>query len=258
MPDRDFESLFQKGYFIRRNVFTSAFCESLRSKMDLSWKRQLESFGADLLSRMGDYGCLRTMMAEDPYFFELITHSEILEVVARVIGETAILHLQNGLIVFPQVSHHQGRFHKDFAKDFLSTQPLSLNAFLAVDDFTEESGATWVVPRSHLSAETPSEEFLRANEVQLRCPAGSIIFFDSNLWHRAGTNLGPTIRRGINHQYTRPFIKQQIDYPALLKGKVEMESKLAQVLGFWSVPPKSVEEFRVNDPSQRTYRAGQG
>jgi len=37
-----------------------------------------------------------------------------------------------------------------------------------------------------------------------------------------------------------------------------VNSKLAQTLGFWSIPPKSVKEFRTTDPNKRSYRQGQG
>src|SRR5437764_562426 len=86
---------------------------------------------------------------------------------------------------------------------------------------------------------------------------GSVVIFDSMLVHRAGTNRSNAPRRAVNHQYTRPFVKQQMDLAHMMRGRVDPESRLAQVLGLWSVPPKSLEEFRV-DPPRRTYRAGQG
>lgn len=104
----------------------------------------------------------------------------------------------------------------------------------------------------------PVMSSLKKNAVQLVEKAGSVFIFDSLLWHRSGENRSDGVRRGINHQYTRPFIKQQLNYPELLKGQVDPDSKLAQVLGFWSVPPKSVEEYRASDPKLRTYRPGQG
>ena len=64
-------------------------------------------------------------------------------------------------------------------------------------------------------------------------------------------------RRAINHQYTRPFIKQQLDYAGMFRGKLDPESRFAQVIGTWSMPPRDVAEYRV-DPDKRTYRGGQG
>ena len=135
---------------------------------------------------------------------------------------------------------------------------LSLNFLIAFDKFTKTNGGTYVIPGSHTNPELPSQKYISSDEKQITCPAGSLIILDSNLWHRGGVNLSSRPRRAINQQYTRPFIKQQIDYPYLLGSKIDLETKLAQRLGYWSIPPKSLEEFRVNDPSKRTYRAEQG
>ena len=59
-------------------------------------------------------------------------------------------------------------------------------------------------------------------------------------------------------QWTKPFIKQQLDYPVMMNNIIDKESKLAQKLGMWTIPPKSVEQYRVTDPKLRTYRGGQG
>ena len=94
--------------------------------------------------------------------------------------------------------------------------------------------------------------------VQINAKPGDVLFFNSLLWHRGGDNFTEYRRRAINQQYTKPFIKQQINYPELLENKVEKDSKLAQTLGFWTIPPKNLKEYRVKDASLRTYKGGQG
>lgn len=256
--ESNLECLNRLGYFILPRVFSSKELIQLRQKIDHVWDVQLNKYGSELLSQIGDEGQIRAMMLEDKSFLDLIRHPKIFKYVAAVIGETAILHLQNGIVLFPSKKHNQARFHKDFPKDFLSSKLLSLNAFVLIDDFNEKTGGTWVVPGSHKFEEMPSEGFMKKNAVQVVEKAGSVLIFDSLLWHRSGENRSEGVRRGINHQYTRPFIKQQLNYPELLKGKIDRESKQAQLLGFWSVPPKSVDEFRASNPKLRTYRPGQG
>jgi ectoine hydroxylase-related dioxygenase (phytanoyl-CoA dioxygenase family) len=104
----------------------------------------------------------------------------------------------------------------------------------------------------------PSEDYIEQNKIQIVCPQGSVIFFDSTLWHAGGQNKTKNVRRAINMQWSKPFIKQQLDYPEFMKNRVDLESRLAQKLGMWTVPPKSVDEYRVSDPKLRTYRGGQG
>ena len=256
--DRRFELLEREGYFVIERVLDDGFLQETRERMDRIWQAQLDAYGEELLERIGDYGVMRAMMEVDPFFLQLIRHPSIFPYVEATVGPTAILHLQNGVVAHPDRPHNQGRYHRDFPKDFLPSRILSFNTFIALDDFNEETGATWVVPGTHRFETLPSEEYVESYQKQLSMPAGSVLFFDSMLWHRGGVNYSPRIRRGMNHQFTRPFIKQQLDYPVIMKGKVDLESPIAQTLGMWAIPPRSVAEYRVSDPKKRTYRAGQG
>jgi ectoine hydroxylase-related dioxygenase (phytanoyl-CoA dioxygenase family) len=256
--ERRFELLERDGYFVIEHVFDDGFLQETRERMGRIWDAQLAQYGEELLERIGDHGVMRAMMEVDPFFLEYIRHPTIFRYVEATVGPTAILHLQNGVVAHPDRPHNQGRYHRDFPKNFLPSKIISFNAFIALDDFNEQTGGTWVVPGTHRFESLPSEEYVEAHEKQLSMPAGSVLFFDSMLWHRGGVNYSSSIRRGMNHQFTRPFIKQQLDYPVIMKGKVDLESPIAQTLGMWSVAPKSVSEYRVSDPKMRTYRAGQG
>lgn len=251
------ESIEYLGYTVIENVLTPKECQTISDKLDFLDKEEQKEFGVERLRQLAELGSLRAIIEKDDYFSNLILHPTIFQLISTILGDSAILHLQNAIIVEPEVKHGQSHFHRDFAKDFMSTKPLSINAFWIIDDFTKESGATWVVPHTHKFPSWPSDEYLEKNAIQVIAKSGSVFVFDSTLIHRGGSNQGTKRRRAINHQYTRPFIKQQIDLPALLAGRFDINTKLAQVLGFWSVPPKNIHEFRV-DPEKRSYRSGQG
>lgn len=255
--DAVIEDLRIRGYSILENVLSNDECRAWAEKLDRLNAMQNGQYGIERLAELGEGGTLRGMLRENPDFLALVRHPRTWPFVERVIGASAILHLQNGIVVEPHCEHHQAAFHRDFAKDFVADKVLSLNVFFAIDDFTSETGATWWVPFTHRVTEFPTLRYLETNAVQIEMRAGSVVLFDSLIVHRAGENRSAAPRRAINHQYTRPFIKQQMDYPVLLRDAVDPESPLAQTLGFWSVPPRSVEEFRVN-PERRTYRRGQG
>jgi ectoine hydroxylase-related dioxygenase (phytanoyl-CoA dioxygenase family) len=255
--DGNLETLDRLGFFVVPDVLTAAECADLAERMDRVWGEQIRKLSSERLRALNEYGVIRCMMDQDPRFLDLVRHPAIWNVVAATVGDTAILHLQNGVFLEPADEHHQSAYHRDFAKDFIADRILSINVFWLIDDFDHQTGGTWVVPATHKSPVVPSEAFLVANEVQIHATRGSVLVFDSLLIHRGGYNRSAARRRAINSQYTRPFIKQQVDYPALLARRIDTESALAQTLGFWSVPPKSLEEFRC-DPAKRTYRAGQG
>ncbi len=255
--DQHLENLERLGYSILQDVLDEKLVKLYVEKLDECYKKQDLEFGAGRLKELNEHPTHRGLLTEDKIFADLVIHPKVWKVISHILGETAILNLQNASAAFPHVKHFQSSFHRDFAKDFVATKPLSINAFWCMTNFTADTGATWVVPYTHKTPYLPSEKYNEENALQIVARPGSVIFWDSLLLHKAGFNTSPKVRYGINHMYTRPFIKQQIDFPVYLKDLYDKESKLGQVLGFWTIPPKSVKEFRVN-PSDRTYRSGQG
>ena len=251
------EEIRVQGYSVYEGLISANECGEIHEQLLTLWARQEAEFGRERLRELGEYETLRGLLVEDDRYVAMASHTQVLEVVEQVVGKTAILHLQNAIVAFPHVAHFQSAWHRDFAKDFTATKPLSVNAFWCIDDFTDASGATQVVPFSHARPELPSEAYIEKHYVSVLAPAGSVIFFDSLLLHRTGYNSTERARFGINHMYTRPFLKQQMNFPEFLKDRIDVDSRLGQLFGFWSIAPRSVREFRV-DPSARTYRAGQG
>ena len=64
------------------------------------------------------------------------------------------------------------------------------------------------------------------NTIAVECPAGSMVVFDSTLWHASGANTLGSDRLAINHQFTRSCIKQQIDYVCALGDGAVLAQKL--------------------------------
>lgn len=252
------ENIEIQGYTIVENVLSKSECEVVSSKLDKINQEQIDDYGKENLIDLKEWGTIRALIEKDDFFEDMILHKIIFPLICRFVGDTSILHVHNGIITDSTAKHAPGvSFHRDFEKSFYSDKPLSMNAFWIIDDFTEENGGNWVVPFTHKLKNWPSAEYLNRNAVQNLGKAGSVLVFDSRLIHRGGNNKSGKPRRAINHQYTRPFIKQQIDFPSIMQNRFDLESKISQVLGFWSIPPKTVEQFR-SDPDKRTYRSGQG
>ena len=251
------EKINKLGYTVIENVLSENACRITAEKLDKINEDEKEEFGVERLKKLNEIGILRVLLSKDEYFTNLILHPKVYPLISVIIGETAILHLQNAIVVYPEKKHGQSHFHRDFAKDFVSSKPLSLNALWMIDEFNNKTGATWIVPGTHKMEDWPSSEYLENNAIQASGKAGSVLVFDSMLIHRGGSNISNIIRRAVNHQFTRPFIKQQIELPSYLGNKYDKNSKIGQVLGYWSIPPKSVDQFRCK-PEERTYRSGQG
>lgn len=257
MLNRHLENIAIRGYAIIENVISKEECKIISDKLDILLEKQLQEYGEDRLKMSNDTGTLRMPFVDDEYLTKLIINKRVLKVVNTILGESAILQLQSAPITEPKIEHGQAHWHEDFYYlKLTSDKVIAMTALWAIDDFDETSGGTWVVPFTHKLSERPSEQYLQENKIQIKVKAGSVIVFDSMLVHSGASNKGNSKRHAVNHIYTLPFIKQAIDLPEYVKEKVDKESKTGQVLGLWSIPPKSVQEYRV-PPEKRTYRSGQ-
>ena len=101
--------------------------------------------------------------------------------------------------VQPREAHRHFHRDDDFFKAPRPRPPIVVNTLLALDDFTRETGATWVVPGSH-KWDRPVEQ--DADYEIIEMSAGSIALFDGSLWHNNGNNLTfDQTRRALNMYY---------------------------------------------------------
>jgi ectoine hydroxylase-related dioxygenase (phytanoyl-CoA dioxygenase family) len=257
------EQLVDSGFGIVESVLDRDTLAQTRARMYAVRDCIAREVGEDRLQRAGELGVLRVMMRFDPFFFRFLEIPEVLSIVDATVSSTAILHLQNGFILpsFPTAERprvFQNSYHQDFPR-VLNGYVASVNVLFAIDDFTRDNGATWVVPGTQHTAFPPSAETVETSAIPVECEAGSMIVFDSTLWHAAGSNVSGRDRLAINHQFTRSWIKQQIDYVRALGGDVvqTLPDRTQQLLGWYTRVVTSLEEY-YQPAERRLYRKGQG
>jgi len=243
------EEIRLAGYTVLADVLWPEEVEEAREKIDRIYQKQLEEIGGNReLEAINDTYNARCLLAYDDFFLGVARHQRVLELVENFLGDYFMLMLQNGVINVPDRGDDQnaGYWHRDLNyQHFVSTRPVSMSALFCVDDFSEETGGTRVLPASHKTEAFPSEEFVLRHETGVEAKAGSAIVFDSMLYHRGGHNRSTMIRRAINHMYTIPFLKQQISLPKILKGRFSDDPFLSKFLGYDSEPDESVVDFRT-------------
>lgn len=154
---------------------------------------------------------------------------------------------------------YANNIHRDI-RSYSGELPLLLNTLIMLDDFTAENGATFLMSESHRThPELPSEEAFQLKAEQAIGKAGSILVFNSNVWHRAGLNKTHLPRRSITPMYCKPFIKQQYDYCRALgyQNVASYSQWLQQVLGFNARIPANLSEW-YQPKENRMYQADQG
>jgi Phytanoyl-CoA dioxygenase (PhyH) len=192
--------------------------------------------------------------------------------IRRYFGSPFILNSFGG-VINPPVSDsspvplrqaYVGHIHRD-VRVFTGDFPLMLNMLVMLDDFTPDNGATWVLPGSHRASEKPEEAFFFEHAEQLCAPAGSVVLFNSNLWHAAGKNDTHLPRRALTLTWSKPLMKPQFDYLGCLEALERRENddnadndteNLKQLLGYFSRIPKTLDEW-YQPREARYYQANQ-
>ena len=243
--DKHIENISIKGYSIKKDVLTQMQCEKYSNLLDEIYMKQEIEFGKEKLAKIHELDIVRMPFLYDRNFSELFLNPFVLELTSAAIGKNFQLHLQNAIINKPNQDHHQISWHRDLPyQDWVISRPLAINAFYCLTDFTEENGSTVILPFSHKIDHFPSKGYVHENEVKVLAKAGSVIFFDSMLYHRASYNSGDIIRYGVNHLFVVPILKQQIDIPLFFSNDQELSEQEKIILGIKYEVPSSVYDFR--------------
>jgi len=248
--ERAIESLRTFGYAIYDAGFSPSDMTALRERFDAVREMIYQQGGGrDRLTRIDEQHTLRAMLAHDASFLELARHPDILAIARQLVGDYIVLNQQNGVINPGNGrEYNQGKWHRDLPyQHFVSSRPLAINALFCVDEFTHDNGATLVAPASHKMEAFPSDEFLQQTALQAVAPAGHFIILDAMTFHSGAVNRSPRDRRAVNHVYTIPMIRQQIDLPAVLGADYRKDdSAVRSLLGYGLEVPRSVEEYYLS------------
>ncbi len=241
------EEVRLSGFTVLDSGLSPVEVTHLRDGIEAVIARQTEEVGGhDVMARLDEANTGRAMLAYDDRFIELVRNGPLLALMERLLGRYFVLNQQNAIVVQPDDVHHQIRFHRDLPyQHFVSSRPLALNALFCADPFTLDNGATFVIPGSHKHEPFPDEAVVRRLQRQVTVPAGGFLVLDAMTYHRAGINRSAHPRRAINHVFTLPFIRQQIDLPALLKGRYADDPLLSRLFGYGLEVPVSVRDWRL-------------
>lgn len=259
LDDKFLYNMKVNGYYIFENVINEEMLKNLRVAIDNAFETDEQALASGLYKTNANVSDVsRLMLGRDKAFEDLIESSPIQHYVDLVLSKTCVINNYSAVRLMPNKKNVVGNIHKDSPRHSQQFK-LAIQILYFVDDFTEETGGTWILPGSHNAEEQPSSEVFFANGKQITGKAGSAMVFDSSLWHAGGFNVSKNPRRGIAIVYTRSFIKQQIDIVrALPKEMVEKFSdNMKRLIGYNVRVPSSLEEFYLPN-EERMYKAGQG
>ena len=111
--------------------------------------------------------------------------------------------------------------------------PTVCNTMWALTDFTEENGATRIMPGTHLSDRSP-DYGSPYDSIPAEMRRGSVLVWHGSLWHGGGANVTADRRVGIAMNYCAGYIRQQENQQLGIPRDVaaEFERRLQELCGY--------------------------
>lgn len=225
--------LLEQGYVIIENLVTQEELDALREE-SRPYLEQVgrNSFEGERTQRI--YGVPEKLRSADRF----ITHPMVLAHLDKLMLPNYLLS-QAQVINIMGPSPSQPLHIDDGFYPWPRPRPaLSAATVFAIDDFTEDNGATVAIPRSHLWGEDrgpqPDDEIVSAV-----MPAGSCILFLGNLWHGGGENRTDSDRLAITAQYCEPWLRTQENYFLSVERETVagLSEDMKRLLGYSIHPP---------------------
>jgi ectoine hydroxylase-related dioxygenase (phytanoyl-CoA dioxygenase family) len=141
-------------------------------------------------------------------FEKIPVHPNVLPVVEAVLDPGLLISSLSSIAIGPDEQAQP--IHADDQLIPLTRPhiPIICNTMWAITDFTEENGATRLVPGSHLRDEPPNP-LEHYDTIPAEMSKGSVLVWVGSLWHGGGANHTAERRVGIAMNYCAGYIRQQ-------------------------------------------------
>jgi ectoine hydroxylase-related dioxygenase (phytanoyl-CoA dioxygenase family) len=207
-PEEVTAALKEDGAVIVDEVLTpsemDAVAQELKPWMDAT------PFGPD------DFSGHRTkrtggLVARSPKCRELVMHPLILGTAKTLLAHAASIQLHLTQVIAIGPGEPAQMIHRDqWAFDFFpfpKDYEVQCNTLWATTDFTEENGATRVIPGSnHLEDKL---RFAEKDTIPAEMSKGSVLLYTGSIYHGGGANRSNATRIGINITYNLSWLRQE-------------------------------------------------
>ena len=240
-------NLEKKGITYIKNVFSKSECNKFIKRFE---KLTIEFEKKQKLGNQGQ--TIQNYFVYDKKLLKFLFIKKVDQILKKVIDEDYVLinssltnrfnrkdklnknssHLNN----LGGKWHHDSRIigGKRLDKGF------SYTMLIMFDKFTEQNGCTEYIEKSHLIRNKfPKKNRNYKNNKKIVGEQGTVVLFDTGLWHRAGPPSSNMSRWSIFAYYGPWFMKPYFDFPSMFKKNKGLDKYMKKLLHFNSIPPKN-------------------
>ncbi len=228
--DRCMEEIERDGYVIIENLISPELVAEIKEDLipRFSYDSGRNNFEGFKTQRL--YAFFEKSLICNP----LVEHPLILGCLDRIFEPNYLLSQLQAINILPgeeqQPLHHDDLFYR-----VPRPRPaLGAATIWAIDEFTQQNGATVVIPGSHLwDDRQPTEDDLK-NLEPVVMPAGSVVLFLGTLWHAGGANRSDAARLCVSAQYCAPWCRTQENYSLSLSRETvkKCSEHIQRMLGY--------------------------
>ena len=194
---------------------------ALHGRIELLFEREGRNAGSELMEsryirhpKEAGAARLADLVNKGAIFDIFYTHPRVLAAIAHVLGPDIKLSSLNYRAALPGMGLQ--KLHADWHEPVAAGDYKVCNSIWLLDDFSPANGATRVVPGTHLDGRLPQELLAdplapHPHEHILEAPAGTVVVFNSHVWHGGTVNRSDRPRRAIHSYFCRRDQPQQID-----------------------------------------------
>lgn len=207
-----------------------------------------------------DAGMVHNCMFRGGNMMSLLDCEVMSAMVSKVLSPSFIIYAYQSSSLRPTKGglSFGSRVHVDSPR-FIADYITNVGVIFALDDFTDENGATLYLKGSHLSESVPTDDFFYSNASSALCKAGDMIVFNARLFHAAGHNRTSQARHALTINFCRSYMRTRFDFGQMLAAYnyTNLSDNTKKLLGWDVRMPKSLDEFYLPE-SERLYKPNQG
>ena len=203
---RQVEEIEEQGY----TVVEHAVSDELLAALEEDLRRLIVETGRGRIASM--------LLARGLLWEELAVHPWIHSIAQHLLG--ADCNMGQSLGFTKKQGEDTHRLHNDPPHPLTGDLCCNVTTIWALDDFTETSGSTLVVPGSHKWHRPPDADAMERAE-KILMPRGSVALWHGSLWHGSSIREDEGERLTIHNTYLRNWVRTFDSYleidPAILE-----------------------------------------
>lgn len=249
------DEIRERGFAIVGPIANQTTVAEMRSRLELEIIEDISKWSANPWYK--DHWMIHNLLLRNQVFLKFLENPVMHHYLSELLSPSCILYAYTSSSLPPNGSNFSRRIHVDSQAE-APGYTTNVGVLLALDDFTDENGATYYLPGSHHSLEVPTEEHFFKHAIRVHPKAGEAVIFNARTYHYGGVNTTQSPRHAITLNVCRHWMKQRFDYPRMLS--TEQSSQLTELgrrfVGIHSRIPTSLDEYYVA-PENRLFKSGQ-